>query len=63
MVSVFDTLWFDSGYMSASVYEAFGSISHVLDPRTSAQCLVRQRIQVLVTFHFALCSLPSLAGS
>ena len=29
MVSVFSTLWFDSGYMSASVYEASGRISHI----------------------------------
>ena len=29
-IYVFSTLWFDSGYMSASVYEAFGIFSHPL---------------------------------
>ena len=41
MVSVFNTLWW---IQSASVYEAFGTISHVLDRRISTQCLVRLRI-------------------
>ena len=33
-----------NGCMLVSVYEAFGRFLHVLDPRISAQCLVRQRI-------------------
>ena len=44
MFSVFNTPRFDSGYMLRQFTEAFGIISHVLDPRISAQCLVRLRI-------------------
>ena len=29
IIHVFSTLWFDSGYMSASVYEASGRISRI----------------------------------
>ena len=29
-IYIFSTLWFDSGYMSASVYEAPGRFSHVV---------------------------------
>ena len=43
-VPVFSACWFNTGYMYTSVYEAFGRFSHVLVPRISSQCLVRQRI-------------------
>ena len=44
MFPVFSAIWFNTGYMLRKFTEAFGIISHVLDPRISAQCLVRQRI-------------------
>ena len=53
MFPVFSAFWFNSGYMLRQFTEAFGIISHafyvkvglhVLDPRISAQCLVRQWI-------------------
>ena len=58
IIPVFSTLWFDSGYMSAPVYEASGRISHIycsgglremtscLSPY-SALSLVRQRIHAV----------------
>ena len=58
IIHVFSTLWFDSGYMSLSGYEAFGRISYVLHVKWtlgddfglspySTLSLVQQRIHAL----------------
>ena len=50
-VPVFSAYWFNTGCMSASVYRDFWKFSLVLDPRISAECLVRLRILAHATDH------------